>query len=66
MRHFNHANIPYERIDGNTPLLQRQQILSNFSHKDGYPVLMMTTGTGAFGYVDGLWFCDQSDFSLLA
>jgi len=42
-------NIPYERIDGACPLPRRQKILDDFAETKDKPVLIMTTGTGAFG-----------------
>lgn len=39
----------YTRIDGDTPLGQRQKILDEFAADDSIRVLLMTTGTGAFG-----------------
>lgn len=50
-KHLEEAKIPYLRIDGNCPLLQRQAKLDQFAKKDKIRVLIMTTGTGAFGYV---------------
>ncbi|OCL04222.1 hypothetical protein AOQ84DRAFT_346502 [Glonium stellatum] len=41
--------IPYERIDGECPLPRRQKILDDFAKSLKTPVLIMTTGTGAFG-----------------
>ena len=49
--HLQQNRIPYLRIDGTTQLNLRQKLLDNFSQKQEYPVLMMTTGTGAFGSV---------------
>ncbi|RGP79329.1 hypothetical protein FLONG3_2558 [Fusarium longipes] len=43
------AKIPYLQIDGNSPLTQRQETLRKFDKEDETPVLIMTTGTGAFG-----------------
>ncbi|KAI0127862.1 SNF2 family N-terminal domain-containing protein [Xylariales sp. AK1849] len=48
-KHLERANIPYSRIDGECPLSKRQKILDDFAKKSGNPVLIMTTGTGAFG-----------------
>lgn len=45
------ANIEYARIDGKTPLSQRQKTLDNFDRTRNISVLIMTTGTGALGYV---------------
>jgi SWI/SNF-related matrix-associated actin-dependent regulator of chromatin subfamily A3 len=50
-RHLRQSAIPYERIDGECPLPRRQQILDDFSINPRIPVLIMTTGVGAFGYV---------------
>ncbi|KAM0548185.1 hypothetical protein ACHAPJ_009983 [Fusarium lateritium] len=48
-RHLDKAKIPYLQLDGNSPLPQRQTTLSKFETDDEMPVLIMTTGTGAFG-----------------
>jgi len=50
-RHLRQLAIPYERIDGESPLPRRQQILDDFAINPRIPVLIMTTGVGAFGYV---------------
>jgi SWI/SNF-related matrix-associated actin-dependent regulator of chromatin subfamily A3 len=50
-RHLRQLAIPYERIDGECPLPRRQQILDDFAINPRIPVLIMTTGVGAFGYV---------------
>lgn len=42
-------NIEFYRIDGESPLNRRQQILDQFSNSSAVSVLIMTTGTGAFG-----------------
>ncbi|OOO13417.1 SNF2-related protein [Aspergillus oryzae] len=39
----------FERIDGKTSTSQRQKILDKFDGTRTVPVLIMTTGTGAFG-----------------
>lgn len=44
------AQITFQRIDGDVNLSRRQKILDEFSSVDSKtPVLIMTTGTGAFG-----------------
>ncbi|KAF5531015.1 helicase-like transcription factor [Fusarium mexicanum] len=48
-RHLEQAKIPYLQLDGNSPLPQRQATLLKFESEDETPVLIMTTGTGAFG-----------------
>ncbi|KAI0466403.1 hypothetical protein F4859DRAFT_497307 [Xylaria cf. heliscus] len=48
-RHLKDAGIGYLRIDGDTPMSQRQQILDDFDKNSEDRVLLMTTGTGAFG-----------------
>ncbi|KAF4443952.1 helicase-like transcription factor [Fusarium acutatum] len=48
-RHLELARIPYLQLDGNSPLPQRQATLLEFENEDETPVLIMTTGTGAFG-----------------
>ncbi|KAB8227019.1 SNF2 family N-terminal domain-containing protein [Aspergillus alliaceus] len=49
-RHLKASNIDIERIDGKTSTSQRQKILDKFDGTKTAPVLIMTTGTGAFGY----------------
>ncbi|KAL3466537.1 SNF2 family N-terminal domain-containing protein [Aspergillus heterothallicus] len=48
-QHLKAANIKFERIDGKTLSTQRQKILDKFDGPEAVPVLIMTTGTGAFG-----------------
>ncbi|KAL6922291.1 hypothetical protein FSST1_006317 [Fusarium sambucinum] len=48
-RHLEKAGIPYLQLDGNSPLPQRQVTLDKFENGSETPVLIMTTGTGAFG-----------------
>ncbi|KAJ2905925.1 SNF2 family N-terminal domain-containing protein [Zalerion maritima] len=48
-RHLDAERIPYERIDGTCSLSDRQTKLNNFAGENGKPILIMTTGTGAFG-----------------
>lgn len=48
-RHFTEAGILFERIDGRTKPVQRQEILDSFNNSLQIPVLIMTTGTGALG-----------------
>ncbi|KAF5633623.1 helicase-like transcription factor [Fusarium sp. NRRL 52700] len=48
-RHLEQAKIPYLQLDGDSPLRQRQATLLKFEKGDETPVLIMTTGTGAFG-----------------
>ncbi|KAJ5405768.1 helicase [Penicillium sp. CMV-2018d] len=48
-KHFTEAGILFERIDGRTKPAQRQEYLDSFNSSSQIPVLIMTTGTGAFG-----------------
>uniref|UniRef100_A0A0B7KCA3 RING-type domain-containing protein n=1 Tax=Bionectria ochroleuca TaxID=29856 RepID=A0A0B7KCA3_BIOOC len=48
-RHLRDAKIPFLCIDGNCPLQKRQENLEMFEKSNEKPVLIMTTGTGAFG-----------------
>jgi SNF2 family DNA or RNA helicase len=48
-RHLHQRSIPFESIDGGCPLPRRQRILDDFATNPRLPVLIMTTGTGAFG-----------------
>jgi SWI/SNF-related matrix-associated actin-dependent regulator of chromatin subfamily A3 len=50
MKYLKNNAIRFERIDGECPLRRRQKILDDFSKSPDIPVLIMTTGTGAFGY----------------
>jgi hypothetical protein len=44
--------VDFRRIDGDCALSKRQEILNDFeSEENGFNVLIMTTGTGAFGLV---------------
>ncbi|KAK6207682.1 heterokaryon incompatibility protein (SNF2 family domain-containing protein) [Colletotrichum tabaci] len=47
--HLQRAGVRFDMIDGNCPLSERQKILEKFAKEDGVRVLIMTTGTGAFG-----------------
>ncbi|KAK2034132.1 SNF2 family domain-containing protein [Colletotrichum zoysiae] len=47
--HLERAGVRFAMIDGNCPLSERQRILEKFANDDGLRVLIMTTGTGAFG-----------------
>lgn len=49
--HLKRHDIPFERIDGEVSSKQRQTILEDFAADKRKPVLIMTTGTGAFGWV---------------
>ncbi|KAI1757160.1 hypothetical protein F4782DRAFT_481472 [Xylaria castorea] len=48
-RHLKDAGVDYLRIDGDTLMSRRQQVLDEFDKDSGARVLLMTTGTGAFG-----------------
>ncbi|KAE8323577.1 SNF2 family N-terminal domain-containing protein [Aspergillus sergii] len=48
-KHLKASCIEFERIDGKTSTSQRQKILDKFDGTRTVPVLIMTTGTGAFG-----------------
>lgn len=48
-RHLKEADIPFRQIDGDCPIPSRQEKLDAFATDDEIPVLIMTTGTGAFG-----------------
>ncbi len=48
-RHLEREKIKYLRIDGERLLSQRQRILDQFARSTRERVLIMTTGTGAFG-----------------
>jgi hypothetical protein len=53
-KHLEQAEIPHLRIDGGCPLPQRQAKLDQFAKDDEKRVLIMTTGTGGFGYASCL------------
>ncbi|KAK1507948.1 SNF2 family domain-containing protein [Colletotrichum costaricense] len=48
-KHLERVGVKYHRIDGDCPLSQRQEILGQFAEDEEKRVLIMTTGTGAFG-----------------
>jgi SWI/SNF-related matrix-associated actin-dependent regulator of chromatin subfamily A3 len=48
-KHLKEANITFERIDGGISIGEREKILKAFDERDDLPVLIMTTGTGAYG-----------------
>ncbi|KAF2230719.1 hypothetical protein EV356DRAFT_453359 [Viridothelium virens] len=48
-KHLANVGIRFERIDGECPVARRQQILNDFERDPNIRVLIMTTGTGAFG-----------------
>jgi SWI/SNF-related matrix-associated actin-dependent regulator of chromatin subfamily A3 len=52
-QHFQANNLDFRRIDGNTPVNERQNILDGFKmkrkSKPKIRILLMTTGTGALG-----------------
>ncbi|KAL9110915.1 MAG: hypothetical protein Q9227_004530 [Pyrenula ochraceoflavens] len=48
-QYLEQENIPFERIDGECPLARRQIFLDDFAKDARIPVLIMTTGTGAYG-----------------
>ncbi|KAF7503646.1 hypothetical protein GJ744_003424 [Endocarpon pusillum] len=47
--HIKRLHIVFARIDGDTSICQRQAILDNFAADIETRVLLMTTGTGAYG-----------------
>ncbi|KAH8880490.1 hypothetical protein GQ53DRAFT_891050 [Thozetella sp. PMI_491] len=48
-RHLKSERIKYLRIDGEILQSRRQPVIDSFATDDRYRVLLMTTGTGAFG-----------------
>lgn len=48
-KYLKDAGIDHLRIDGDCSLPQRQNMLDQFAKSDDKRVLIMTTGTGAFG-----------------
>ncbi|TVY89545.1 DNA repair protein RAD5B [Lachnellula willkommii] len=48
-RYLRLESLPFQRIDGECPLGRRQKILDEFSSTSAIPILIMTTGTGAYG-----------------
>ncbi|EXF74188.1 SNF2 family domain-containing protein [Colletotrichum fioriniae PJ7] len=48
-KHLEKVGVKYHKIDGDCPLSQRQEILGQFAEDEEKRVLIMTTGTGAFG-----------------
>jgi len=51
-KHLQAEDIPFYRVDGESPPARRQKTLDKFSTSSEVPVLIMTTGTGAFGYAN--------------
>jgi SWI/SNF-related matrix-associated actin-dependent regulator of chromatin subfamily A3 len=49
--HLERLKIGFVRIDGDTPLSRRQGILDGFAADKDSRILLMTTGTGAYGSV---------------
>lgn len=45
------SEIPFVQIDGSLSLPERRKLLANFQESRDIPVLLMTLGTGAVGYV---------------
>lgn len=50
--HLRQKKIPFQRIDGGQVLSQRQANMDRFVKYKEYPILLMSTGVGAFGYAD--------------
>jgi len=48
--HLHRKGIPYQRIDGDQVLPVRQSNRDRFVTDDSIPILLMSTGVGAFGY----------------
>lgn len=48
-KHLDEHTISFVRIDGTDNFRQRQRVLDEFREKVDLPVLIMTTGVGAFG-----------------
>lgn len=44
-------NVPSVQVDGSLSLPARREVLSTFQQDTQIPVLLMTLGTGAVGYV---------------
>ncbi|KAK0128081.1 hypothetical protein ONS95_000065 [Cadophora gregata] len=50
-RYLAHEKLEFLRIDGTFTLSERQNILNEFESNEELRILLMTTGTGAVGYV---------------
>jgi SWI/SNF-related matrix-associated actin-dependent regulator of chromatin subfamily A3 len=48
--HLDRLGIAYMRVDGNTEASKRQPTFDAFKDDENTRVLLMTTGTGAYGY----------------
>ena len=48
--HLRRRSVLFARIDGNCELNRRQEMIQSFSTDQNVPILIMTTGKGAFGY----------------
>ena len=46
-----YEKLKFLRIDGTLTLSQRQKVLHEYENNSGIRILLMTTGTGAVGYV---------------
>ncbi len=61
-KHLKKANLKYLRIDGNCRPQAREETLDEFARSSQKRILIMTTGTGAHGYV----ILYDSDFAFLS
>jgi len=48
-KHLREAKVAFERVDGETLVSKRQGMIDKFANDAEVRVLLMTTGTGAFG-----------------
>ena len=48
---FTHRGLPFVLIDGSVALADRTKSLTRFKNDPSIPVLLMTLGTGAVGYI---------------
>jgi SWI/SNF-related matrix-associated actin-dependent regulator of chromatin subfamily A3 len=48
---FTHRGLPFVLIDGSVALADRTKSLARFKNDPSIPVLLMTLGTGAVGYI---------------
>lgn len=59
-KHLRREKIRFVRVDGEVLVSKRQGIIDSFANDKTVRVLLMTTGTGAFGYA----CCDTLEFTL--
>lgn len=49
LKTLDHRGMEYLRMDGSTPIVQRQQLVDTFNHNTNYDVFLLTTKVGGLG-----------------